>query len=123
MRRSTVWPLIIVGACVAASLLFRYADADGEQRAKPGEITPEIRAATLNLDTVAPPDRAWIQAAIASARPEAQRLIAEVDGLVTVQTDLNRAGTSYVGVPSEAIGLTSVNGRGTTVALDLNRLN
>jgi hypothetical protein len=118
MRRSTVWPLIIVGACVAASLLFRYADADGEQRAKPGEITPEVRAATLNLDGVAPQDRAWIQAAVATARPEAQRLISEVDGLVTVRTDLRAAG-----VPEDAIGLTMSNGHGADIVLDVNRLN
>ena len=35
-------------------------------------------------------DRAWIEAAIASARPEAQRLIAEVDGLVEYQVHRGR---------------------------------
>ena len=35
---------------------------------------------------MAPGDRAWIRAAIARARPEAARLIAEVDGLVRVGT-------------------------------------
>ncbi|MEA2280361.1 MAG: hypothetical protein QOK21_968 [Solirubrobacteraceae bacterium] len=35
---------------------------------------------------VAPADRAWIEQAIAAARPEARGLIAEVDGLVTIDT-------------------------------------
>jgi hypothetical protein len=83
-----------------------------------GEITPEIRAATLNLDSVAPQDRIWIQNAIATARPEAQRLIAEVDGLVTVRTDLRDAG-----VPADAIGLTRSNGAGAEVILGVDRLN
>ena len=46
-------------------------------------ISAEERAATARFQPGVPEvDRAWIQAAIASARPEAQRLIAEVDGLV-----------------------------------------
>jgi hypothetical protein len=36
---------------------------------------------------VTPGDRAWIEQAIATARPEAQRLIADVDGLVTIRTE------------------------------------
>ena len=46
-------------------------------------ITPAQRAATARYSADVPAaDRAWIEAAIATARPEAQRLIAEVDGLV-----------------------------------------
>ncbi|HEX5620160.1 MAG TPA: hypothetical protein VFX51_17195, partial [Solirubrobacteraceae bacterium] len=56
--------------------------------------------------------------AIASARPEAQRLIAEVDGLVTMRTDLRRAG-----VPEDAIGLTTSNGHGADIYLGADRLN
>ena len=49
-------------------------------------ITPAERDATARYSPAVPvPDRAWIEAAIASARPEAQRLIAEVDGLVDYQ--------------------------------------
>jgi hypothetical protein len=49
--------------------------------------TPRIsdaeRAAGARYDPSVPePDRAWIEASLAAARPEAQRLIAEVDGLV-----------------------------------------
>jgi hypothetical protein len=51
------------------------------------EIPAAARAAGLRFaPTVTPNDRAWILAAIAGARPEARRLIDEVDGLVTINT-------------------------------------
>jgi hypothetical protein len=54
----------------------------------PIEITPTIRAAGLRFEPgVAPRDRAWILAAIAHARPEARRLVDEVDGLVRIGTE------------------------------------
>jgi hypothetical protein len=64
---------------------------------------------------VAPGDRAWIEAAIASARPEAKPLIDAVDGLVEIRTvawDDRRA----------PIGLTSTNRTGDTAsfAIDFN---
>ena len=105
--------IVVCAAVFAVVLHNRGAVAGGN-----GEITPEVRAATLNLDSVAPQDRIWIQNAIATARPEAQRLIAEVDGLVTVRTDLRQAG-----VPEDAIGLTRSNGAGADVILGVDRLN
>src|SRR5215216_3816787 len=49
-------------------------------------ITAAQRDATARYAAAVPPgDRQWIEAAIAAARPEAQRLIAEVDGLVEYQ--------------------------------------
>jgi len=46
-------------------------------------ISEAERAAGARYDPSVPePDRAWIEASLAAARPEAQRLIAEVDGLV-----------------------------------------
>src|SRR5215211_8741533 len=49
-------------------------------------ITGAQRDATARYaDAVPQRDREWIEAAVASARPEAQRLIAEVDGLVEYQ--------------------------------------
>jgi hypothetical protein len=49
-------------------------------------ITTAERDATARYSPSVPvADRAWIEAAVASARPEAQRLIAEVDGLVEYQ--------------------------------------
>src|SRR5436190_9443797 len=50
-------------------------------------ITDETRAAASRFAAgVAPSDRAWIEAAMASARPEAQPLIALVDGMVEWRT-------------------------------------
>src|SRR5437868_6006480 len=61
-------------------------------------ITAEQRAAGLRFAPgVSATDRAWVLDAIARAQPGARRLIAEVDGLVTIDT----AGS----VP--AMGLTS----------------
>ena len=49
-------------------------------------VSAEERAASAHFAPGVPAmDRAWIEAAVASARPEAQRLIAEVDGLVEYQ--------------------------------------
>src|SRR5215211_4739930 len=46
-------------------------------------ITDAQREAGPRYDPSVPEaDRVWIEAALAAARPEAQRLIAEVDGLV-----------------------------------------
>jgi hypothetical protein len=50
-------------------------------------IGTEERAAGLRYaPAVAAGDRAWIEAAIAKARPEAQALVAEVDGLIEMRT-------------------------------------
>ena len=49
------------------------------------QLTAEIRDAGLRFGpAVAPADRALVLREIATARPEAQRLIGIVDGLVTV---------------------------------------
>ena len=77
-------------------------------------ITPETRAATLRFaPDVKPRDRAWILAAIQRARPEAQRLIAEIDGLVEVRTDLPQG---------EAIGLAEMMLDSAVVRLDARTL-
>jgi hypothetical protein len=103
--------LIVVLVCVAVAafgLRSRVAGAEGE-------ITPEVRAATFAFaPEVTPADRAWIQGAVAAARPEAQRLIDEVDGLVAVRTDLTGG---------EAIGLTQARGGSLSINFDLARLN
>ena len=50
-----------------------------------GQVSAQERAATFTFDpTVAPADRAAFLLAVSHARPEAQRLIATVDGLVDV---------------------------------------
>ena len=58
-----------------------------------------MRAATLRFapDASRRTTRPGSSAAIATARPEAQRLIAEIDGLVEVRTDLNRPGIGPIG--------------------------
>jgi hypothetical protein len=58
-------------------------DASGDTIA----VSDAQRRARLRFDAaVVPADRAWIEQAIAAARPEARGLIAEVDGLVTIDT-------------------------------------
>ena len=81
----------------------------------PPEISAEVREAGLLFDPSVPAaDRAWVLAAVAAARPEAQRLIAEVDGLVTVQTHRD------VG---DAIGYAEWAGERAVVSLDTAQLN
>ena len=79
------------------------------------ELSAETRAATLRFaPDVTPADRAWILGAIQRARPEARRLIDEVDGLVTVRTDLSGA---------VAIGLAESGPQGMSVNFDVAALN
>ena len=91
--------------------------ADGRLTTSDGDtvdITESARAAGLRFAAdVAPADREWVRAAIARARPEAARLIAEVDGLV-------RFGAA---VEDDALGVTRSGPRGFTVDLDMTRLN
>ena len=61
-----------------------------------------------------PGDKAWILAAIASARPEAQTLIGEIDGLVEIRTDL--AG-------GDAIGLAEMSAGQAVVSFDVEALD
>jgi hypothetical protein len=100
--------LLVVAAC--AALL-----GGCVQSSDAPAIDAETRAAGLHFAaSVAPDDRAWIEAAIRSARPEAQRLIAEVDGLVEIRTDLPRG---------EAIGLAEMSADRAVVRFDLRSLN
>jgi len=79
------------------------------------EITDDARAATLAFAPgVAPADRDWILHAVARARPEAARLIAEVDGLVEVRTYADRG---------PVLGVTRSHERGFTVDLNVGMLN
>jgi hypothetical protein len=79
------------------------------------ELSAETRAATLRFaPEVTPADRAWILAAIQRARPEAQRLIAEIDGLVEVRADLPRG---------DAIGLAQMTMDTAVVSFDVRSLN
>ncbi len=87
-------------------------------------VTPESRAATLTFAPgVTPNDKAWILGAIATARPEAQRLIAEVDGMIEVRTDLNAPGSAYPPGAEQAIGLTHMVGDHAMITLDVRELD
>jgi hypothetical protein len=107
---------VVIAVCVLAVLLGARAKAGGGATATGTvEVSAEARAATLTFaPSVKPADRAWIMAAIQSARPEAQRLIAEIDGLVQIRTDLP---------PGEAIGLATMSEEGAVVNFDVASLN
>jgi hypothetical protein len=112
--------IVVVGAIalVLAQLVVRdRVQADGRLTTSDGDtvdITASARAAGLRFGAGVPPsDREWIRAAIARARPEAARLIAEVDGLV-------RVGTA---VEDDALGVTRSGLRGFAVDLDVARLD
>jgi hypothetical protein len=84
--------LLLLPVAVAVLFAAHRAGAHGDELRVRSDGTEEIpaaaRAAGLRFAAeVAPDDRQWILAAIARARPEAQRLIGEVDGLVTVSTE------------------------------------
>jgi hypothetical protein len=118
---------VLVAALVLACLILAVvanhrlggtaAAGDGQLRTDDGDtvlITPAVRRAGLRFGPeVSADDRAWVLGAIANARPEAQRLVHEVDGLVTIET----AGTGPM------MGLTRPRADGFTVWLNINRLD
>ena len=106
--------VLVLAACAAVAFLGGRLKTDPGLAAS-GEISSERRAAGLRFaPAVAPRDRAWIQAAIAAARPEAQRLIAEIDGMVEIRADLPR---------EIAIGLAQLSSDGAVVSFDVRSLN
>jgi hypothetical protein len=84
--RARLFPAVIL--CAVAALAMTKVTAGGHsgpRSSRRPEITPAVRAAGLRFDpALASSDRAWVLAAIRSARPEARRLIDEVDGMVVV---------------------------------------
>ena len=108
--------VLAIVACAVVVLVGARMRADaGLAASGTHEISEETRAAGLRFAaTVTPEDRTWILAAIRAARPEAQQLIAEVDGLVEIRTDLP------TGV---AIGLAELSSDGAIVNFDLRSLN
>jgi hypothetical protein len=108
--------LIILAAWAIVALIGVRVWPDAGAAATGGnEISAETRAATLRFaPDVKPKDRAWILAAIQRARPEAQRLIAEIDGLVEVRTDLPQGA---------AIGLAEMTMDRAVVNFDVRTLN
>jgi hypothetical protein len=59
-------------------------DAETARRVGARFLSEDLRRATFRFDGVAPLDRQVFLSAVAAARPEAQRLIGLVDGLVSV---------------------------------------
>jgi hypothetical protein len=113
---------IVVACAVAMAVLQPIAEervrADGVLRTSDGDtvdIDDGARKAGLRFTAgVTPAQREWVLAAIAAARPEAARLIAEVDGLVTVGTYLENG---------ETLAVTSSGPRGFAVDLNVARLD
>jgi hypothetical protein len=117
-RRALTVLLALVVVLPALMLVIRNAESQPGERVVddgPPEITPEIRSAGLRFAPgVSEADRAWVLGAIASARPEAQRLVDEVDGLVEVQVHAN---------DPVAIGKAHVAPEGLAISLDTGALN
>jgi hypothetical protein len=109
LRRSPVLVVAVVVLCVlAASLAVRSTTASENG------IGGEARAAgALYEAAVTPGDRAWIRAAIAQARPEARRLIEEIDGTVTFHTEPG----------GDMMGLAASGPEGSRVWFNVGRLN
>jgi hypothetical protein len=113
---------IVVACAVAVAVLQPIAEervrADGVLQTSDGDtvdIDDGARKAGLRFTAgVTPAQREWVLAAIAAARPEAARLIAEVDGLVTVGTYLENG---------ETLAVTSSGPRGFAVDLNVARLD
>ena len=113
---------IVLAVCALVAVVGARAHSARSDTAGGPKITPAIRAATASFNGVAPQDRAWIEASIAVARPEAQRLIAEVDGLVDFRTDLNQPGSPFPSATG-AIGITGVVDGRAQVGFDIGLLD
>jgi hypothetical protein len=109
---------LVIAAAIALALVQNRTPADGVLTTSDGEtvdVTDTARSAGLRYAaTVAPAQREWIDAAIARARPEAARLIAEVDGLTTIGTYTEQG---------ETLGITRGSERGFTVDFNVARLD
>jgi hypothetical protein len=91
--------LLFAGALVARAHPVVKVSPEGRQV---GQISAAEQAATFTFDPgVAPADRDAFLLAVSHGRPEAQRLIAAVDGLVDVHVALTESGT--VGV-TQSVG-------------------
>jgi hypothetical protein len=102
---------IVLAVCALAAFGLHKRQAT----AASGPVSADQRAATLRFAPgVTPEDRAWILAAVGSARPEARRLIDEIDGLVEMRTNLRH---------DQAIGMAEMHGDSATISLDARLLN
>jgi hypothetical protein len=113
--------IVVFGAVVIGGIVpiaKERASADGRLTTSDGDtvdVTDKARADGLTFaPDVSAGDREWILRAVERARPEAARLIAEVDGLVVVRT-YTASGTT--------VGVTRGHERGFTVDLNVAHLN
>jgi hypothetical protein len=108
----------VIAVVVGQALARERMQADGRLTTADGDTVEITEAARRAGPTFAPDltpaDREWIVAAIARARPEAARLIAEVDGLV-------RFAALSPGI--EELGVAAGGPRGFTVKFNLGRLD
>jgi hypothetical protein len=129
MRRSpavvlaTVALAVLAGAVVARPAP-RLAPVGGDRLAYNADETVRVDSGLRDgrvafSPEVSAADRAWILAAIASARPEAQRLIGEVDGALTFRT----GGTVPSAAGGETIGLAESGPGGFRIWLNVARLD
>jgi hypothetical protein len=94
--RGFVLPLVIVAALLLGGVVLRgqRPARAGDAGRSVGEISASEIAATFTFDPgIAPADRDGFLRAVADARPEAQALIARVDGLVDVHVAVTEAGS------------------------------
>jgi hypothetical protein len=113
--------LLIVVLAVGLAFALRHAAAPGQRgfaaQPEPVKLTDETRRAGFTFAPgTAPSDQDLVVATIAAARPEAQRLIAKVDGLVTIRI------CGVEGRGADAVGLASGGPSGFTVTLDMGRV-
>jgi hypothetical protein len=107
--------IVVALLAIVALAAMRHTRDDVRQASTSGpQLTAEIRDAGLRFGpAVAPADRALVLREIATARPEARRLIGIVDGLATVYV-----GKAAAGGP-DAVGLTQGTREGFDMTLDL----
>jgi hypothetical protein len=118
LRLLGVVVVVAVALAVAGPAVKGQIQSDGRLTTSDGDtvdVTREARAAGLTFaDGVTAGDRAWVRAAVARARPEAARLIAEVDGLTKVGTYADRG---------PVLGVARGSDRGFTVDFNVGLLN
>jgi hypothetical protein len=114
-RRALVVLVVVVGVLAGWGRWLSQGQSLANSAAAPDTIrlTSEARAAGFSFAGNLPvADRAWILAAVAKARPEAQRLIAEVDGTVLFSVH-----------PGSAMGQASMHGAHAVIELNLRQLD
>ena len=123
-------PRAVIALVALVALLYAAAGASprwtagGWPSASDGtvDVDAEARAASFRFDASVPADdQAWILAAVAAARPEARRLIAEVDGRVTFRA--GEPSQAAMATGADVMGEARSGPEGSTVWLNVWRLN